>query len=108
MTGEFPNHDTRPPHAAVAGAELAGPSTPRKSFAKRRVTRATGAANFRQTRGAAMLKAITQGFTARATHRKLRAQRDAIEGWTVFFGREAAELWVQAQFERDAAPLSKA
>ncbi len=111
MTGEFPKHDTHPPHAAVAGVEFAGLSPLRESFAKRLLTRVTGApraANRCQTQGAAMLKAIIQEIIARTTRRKLREQRDAIEGWTVFFGREAAQLWVQAQSERNIARPSNA
>lgn len=42
------------------------------------------------------------------TGRKHTSHRSTVEGWTLFMGREAAELWLDALKARDTAKLSNA
>jgi len=55
-----------------------------------------------------MLQKISQLFTNRPMLQQIENERAAIEAWSLHFGREAAELWVQALSVRDAARLSNA
>ena len=55
-----------------------------------------------------MLKIIKQIFTTRAMHRRVQVERASMEGWSLHFGRDAAQLWIDALAARDAARLSNA
>ena len=55
-----------------------------------------------------MLKSIRQIFATRAMRRRIQIERASIEGWSLHFGREGAELWVEALAARDTARLSNA
>lgn len=55
-----------------------------------------------------MLKRLKQIFTARAARNHLQAEREMLEAWSLHFGREGAELWVEALSARDTARLSNA
>jgi|KBSMisStaDraftv2_1062788.scaffolds.fasta_scaffold403721_2 hypothetical protein len=55
-----------------------------------------------------MLKFIAHKLCARRKRDQQQDQRDQIDAWSLQFGREAAELWVQALSVRDAARLFNA
>jgi len=55
-----------------------------------------------------MLKRLKQIFTGRAARNHLQVERDMIEAWSLHFGREGAELWIEALSTRDAVRLSNA
>ena len=55
-----------------------------------------------------MLKFIAQKLSARRERDQQQDQRDKIDAWSLQFGREAAELWVQALSARDTARLFNA
>jgi len=55
-----------------------------------------------------MLKTIIQNLKARLERSQQLARREKVEAWSLHFGREAAELWVQALSARDTARLSNA
>ena len=55
-----------------------------------------------------MLKKLKKIFTAHFARRHLEAEQATIEAWSLHFGREGAELWVQALSARDAGRLSNA
>jgi hypothetical protein len=55
-----------------------------------------------------MLKNIKRIFTLRAMRRRAEIEHASIEGWALHFGRDAAQLWVEAMAARDAARLSNA
>jgi hypothetical protein len=55
-----------------------------------------------------MLKSAIQNLSNRFARNQQQERRDKIEAWSLHFGREAAELWVQAQSARDTARLSNA
>ena len=55
-----------------------------------------------------MLKNIKEIFISRAMRRRSQTDQASIEAWTLHFGREGAELWVEAIAVRDAVRLSNA
>ena len=55
-----------------------------------------------------MLRMLKRIFSVQETRRQKRAERAEIEAWSLHFGREGAELWVEALSVRDAARLSNA
>lgn len=55
-----------------------------------------------------MLKSLKQIFATCATRRRAENERASIDAWALHFGREGAELWIQAMAARDAARLSNA
>ena len=52
-----------------------------------------------------MLRMLKRIFSVQETRRQMQAE---IEAWSLHFGREGAELWVEALSVRDAARLSNA
>jgi hypothetical protein len=55
-----------------------------------------------------MLKSLITKLRRIAQRPTSQDRRAAIEAWSLFMGRDAAELWLEALISRDAAPLSNA
>jgi len=55
-----------------------------------------------------MLNRLKSFFAARAAKHRQPTEQTTLEAWSLHFGREGAQLWLQALSTRDAARLSNA
>lgn len=55
-----------------------------------------------------MLRTLKRIFRAQKTRRQMQAEQATVAAWSLHFGREGAELWMEALSVRDAARLSNA
>ena len=55
-----------------------------------------------------MLRMLKRIFSGQETRRQVQAEQATVAAWSLHFGREGAELWVEALSVRDAARLSNA